>query len=129
MRRRFVILLPFLLLGVFLGALLLLRLPSGAAVGIRTRRGGPDRTLLGGDGEEVRAAAELLPGERLDLNAASAEELQKLPGIGPALAQAIVDYRAEHGPFRSTEELMDVPGIGPARYAAAADGITVEGSP
>ena len=41
--------------------------------------------------------------------------LDSLPGIGPATAQKILDYRAEHGAFRSVDELDDVPGIGPAR--------------
>lgn len=50
----------------------------------------------------------------VDVNRASAEELEALPGIGPALAERIVDHRTRHGPFRSPDALVDVPGIGPA---------------
>ncbi len=52
------------------------------------------------------------------VNAATADELAALPGIGPSLAQAIIDYRDEHGPFASLEELDAVPGIGPAKLDA-----------
>ena len=51
-------------------------------------------------------------GAVVDLNRATAEELQALPGIGPALAQRVVAWRTAHGPFRSVEELEKVPGIG-----------------
>lgn len=51
----------------------------------------------------------------IDLNRASATELETLPGIGPSLAQAIVDHRTRHGPFSSVDELLDVRGIGPTR--------------
>jgi len=54
----------------------------------------------------------LLPGEQININTASARELTRLPGIGEVKAQAIVDYRAENGPFQSVEELTGVPGIG-----------------
>lgn len=128
MRKRFAILLILLLLLVFSGLVLFLRLPPAGAVSVRAAHGEADRELIGGD-EGDRAALELLPGERLDLNTADAEELQKLPGIGPALAQAIVDYRVEHGPFSDTEAVMNVPGIGPARYAAIAGSITIEETP
>ena len=51
---------------------------------------------------------------RLDLNRASVSELQALPGIGPARAEAIVRWRDEHGRFRRVEDLLQVPGVGPA---------------
>jgi competence protein ComEA len=54
----------------------------------------------------------------LDLNAATAAELERLPGIGPATASAIVEYRRQHGRFRSVEQLLEVRGIGPAKLAA-----------
>jgi competence protein ComEA len=57
------------------------------------------------------------PGAPLDLNTATAGELDRLPGIGPAKAQAIVAYRDSHGPFRSGADLAGVPGIGPALAA------------
>jgi competence protein ComEA len=57
----------------------------------------------------------------LDLNQATAVELEQLPGIGPSLAAAIVTWRQDHGPFRTVEDLLDVPGIGPAKLEALAD--------
>ena len=51
----------------------------------------------------------------VDLNRASAADLEALPGIGPALAQAIIDHREQNGPFRSVDGLADVRGIGPAK--------------
>ena len=51
------------------------------------------------------------PAEPLDLNSASAQELQQLPGIGPSVAKAIVDFREKSGPFRRVEELLAIRGI------------------
>ena len=65
--------------------------------------------------------------EPIDVNTATAEELQELTGIGPVLAQAIVDYRAEHGPFRSVDELLEVSGIGEAKLGGIRNEITVNG--
>ena len=54
----------------------------------------------------------------IDLNAASVAQLDTLPGVGPATAQAIVDYRTQHGRFRSVDDLLNVRGIGPAKLDA-----------
>lgn len=62
-------------------------------------------------------AAGSSPTAPLDLNSATAEQLDSLPGIGPATAQKIVDYRTAHGPFHSVDELDAVPGIGAGRIA------------
>ncbi|WP_426363828.1 helix-hairpin-helix domain-containing protein [Streptomyces sp. E-08] len=57
------------------------------------------------------------PGVPLSLNSATAEQLDGLPGVGPVLAQHIVDHRTEHGGFRSVGELREVDGIGERRFA------------
>ncbi len=51
----------------------------------------------------------------VNVNTATAEELETLTGIGPVLAQSILDYRAEHGDFQIAEELLNVKGIGEAK--------------
>jgi competence protein ComEA len=56
------------------------------------------------------------PPAAIDINKASANDLQKLPGIGPGLAQQIVAYREKHGPFRRVEDLMVIKGIGFKRW-------------
>lgn len=61
----------------------------------------------------------------LDLNTATAQELEALDGIGPALAERIVQYREENGPFTAVEELLYVQGIGPATLERFRDEITV----
>lgn len=64
-------------------------------------------------------------GERVNINTASAEELATLPGIGPTTAQKIVEYRLQHGPFRTIQDIQNVPGIGPTTFAKIQDYITV----
>lgn len=64
-------------------------------------------------------------GGRLDLNRASAAELEELPGIGPTLAGRIVARREEQGPFRAVEELREVTGIGEKLFAQIAPLVTV----
>lgn len=53
---------------------------------------------------------------RFDLNRADRSDLEQIPGVGPKLAQAIVDHRSEKGQFRSLEQLRDVKGVGPAIF-------------
>lgn len=65
-----------------------------------------------------------LPGP-ININTASAEQLQELPGIGPALAARIIAFREEHGPFATIEDLTHVSGIGPRTLDALRDLITV----
>lgn len=61
----------------------------------------------------------------IDLNIASASDLDALPGVGPSRAAAIVHYRERHGPFLSVESLVRVPGIGPAALARLRPLVTV----
>lgn len=73
----------------------------------------------------VGAAAAGGGGSLVDLNTAAAGDLDALPGLGPVLAQRIVDHRTRNGPFRSVEELDDVPGIGPTIAAELAGRVGV----
>lgn len=75
---------------------------------------------VGGSGAAGGAGSGPTPDAPLDLNTASAEQLDALPGVGPSTAAAIVAYRAEHGRFRSVDELQEVRGIGPAKFASIA---------
>ena len=61
----------------------------------------------------------------IDINTATAQELEGLPGIGEVLAARIVAYREEHGPFQRTDQLMAVRGIGPVKYEEIRHLVTV----
>lgn len=61
----------------------------------------------------------------VDLNAATATQLDELPGVGPATAEAIIAHREQHGPFASVDDLLDVRGIGEAKLEALRDLATV----
>jgi len=63
---------------------------------------------------------------KININTASVEELDKLSGIGPSIAKAIIDYRTKNGPFKQIEDINDVKGIGDALFEKIKDQITVE---
>lgn len=71
------------------------------------------------------ALASQLAYATVNLNTATKDELIALPGIGPAKAQAILDYRAQHGGFKSIEELKDVKGIGAKQFERLKGELTV----
>jgi competence protein ComEA len=96
----------------------------------------------GAEQEQINLAAMLKDGQQIDVpgvidtshvnagrvnvNTATVNDLDALPGIGPTTAQTIVDYRLRHGPFQIIQDLQNVPGIGPATYDRIKDYITVE---
>jgi competence protein ComEA len=65
------------------------------------------------------------PASLINVNTASASELEELPGVGPTTAQAIIDHRERSGPFASVDDLLDVRGIGEAKLAEIRDRATV----
>ena len=81
-----------------------------------------DQILVPGPGSEVGGAQD---DGRVAVNRASASELESLPGVGPVLAERIVSFRDEHGPFVQVEDLLDVPGIGEAKLSSLRDLVRV----
>ena len=65
----------------------------------------------------------------VNINTATVDELKSLPGVGPAKAAAIVEYRSQHGSFKSVEELKEVKGIGEGSFNKLKDEATVAGAP
>ncbi|SDN91428.1 competence protein ComEA [Actinomyces ruminicola] len=102
---------------------------------VRVPYQGEDASAWNADDGSAQAGGEATAGEgggtgttadgRININTATAAQLEGLPGIGPALAQRIVDYRTEHGPFTSVDELMSVSGIGAAKLEGLRDEATV----
>ena len=81
------------------------------------------------EGQQKEPQAVFIPDAsltRVNINTASSEELKSLDGIGDALAGRIMQYRQEHGPFRSPQDIMKVKGIGPVRYEANKHRIVVK---
>ena len=117
-------------------------LPSDAIVADAVRAAGG--ALGGADLASINLAADVRAGERIvvpnneanlsgtgaqseqgiDLNMATASQLEALPGVGPVLAGRIVTHRDERGPFQTVEDLLEVPGIGEAKLAQMRDAIT-----
>ncbi|KUL42974.1 DNA-binding protein [Streptomyces regalis] len=81
--------------------------------------GGPAAALgpVPGTGPGGAAVAGAAPSGPVSLNSATVDQLDTLPGVGPVLAQHIIDYRTQHSGFRSVDELREVNGIGDRRFA------------
>jgi competence protein ComEA len=101
------------------------------ALGQKIERNTRLSVLPAGEGQG-RVLVEALPPAKLkvlsmpiSINSATAQELDVLPGIGPKMAQAIVEFREKYGNFSSAEDLLQVPGIGAKKLAAVKPHITV----
>lgn len=62
----------------------------------------------------------------INLNTATREQLETLPGVGSKIAQAIIEYREKHGPFKSVDELLEIKGIGPKKLEKIRPLVTIE---
>ena len=95
--------------------------------GVMTSETGPLRLKVSVLGPEEDPSSETPeePTGKININSASADELDSLPGIGPTKAQAIIDYRDQNGPFQSVDDLLNVSGIGPKTLETIRDQITV----
>lgn len=78
-----------------------------------------DNTVLESEGQKMGKS------QKVNINTANQTELDYLPGIGPALAQRIIEYRKENGKFKNIDELKNVKGIGDSKYEEIKDSITV----
>jgi len=90
----------------------------------RAPRGGRSKPAVKPDGSASAGPRSPAPPLVVDINRASAAELERLPRVGPALAQRIVAWREKNGPFRSLEDLRHVRGIGPATATLLAPAVT-----
>jgi competence protein ComEA len=70
-------------------------------------------------------SGKLTPGQTININRAALEDLEKLPGIGPTKAQAIIDYRTQNGDFKSIEDIEKVKGIKAGEFSKVKDYIKV----
>ena len=85
----------------------------------------PASAAAPGGGAAGTAGVAAGAGGQLDLNAATVEQLEALPGVGPVLAQRIADWRTEHGRFSTVDELREVSGIGAKKFADLKDRVRV----
>lgn len=96
---------------------------SVAADDSSTTSGAAESSGAAGSGSSSDSSA--AAGGLVNINTAGVDELDTLPGVGPATAQAIIDDRTQNGSFSSIEDLMRVSGIGEKKFANMKDGITI----
>ena len=99
--------------------------PERAAAGAAPAPGGGSGAGAGAAPGAAVAGAGGAPGAPINLNTATLEHLDTLDGVGPGIAQRILDYREQHGAFSRVEELGEVPGIGAKRLATLTPLVTV----
>lgn len=95
---------------------------KGEAVQVEGRVGS---LSAGRASERATTGRQELPSGKINVNTATAEQLESLPGVGPATARAIIEYRKQNGSFSSVDELLDVRGIGPKKLEQIRPYVTV----
>jgi competence protein ComEA len=88
-------------------------------------KGSPRGEVRVGSRNAVPGSGSTTAGVVVDLNSATLDQLDTLPGVGPVLAQSIIDYRTKHGRYTKIEELQEVDGIGSKTYAQIAPHVNV----
>jgi competence ComEA-like helix-hairpin-helix protein len=113
----------FLLVALLLGSGIILykRTHPGFAPQLRLEKSGIDSP-----GQAGYLSEPGLGENKIDLNQATAAELQLLPGLGPALSRRVVEFREAKGEFKLIEEIMQVPGIGPKTFERIKEYLTIE---
>ena len=100
------------------------KLKDGMQVTVPERMTAVAQDATAADGAQTRTAKPL-PEGMVNINTADIKELDKLPGVGPATAKRIIEYRTENGDFQSPEEIKRVKGIGDAKYEKMKDKIVL----
>ena len=100
------------------------KLKDGMQVTVPERMTAAAQDAAAADGAQTRTAKPL-PEGMVNINTADIKELDKLPGVGPATAKRIIEYRTENGDFQSPEEIKRVKGIGDAKYEKMKDKIVL----
>jgi len=102
-----------------------LNLAAKVADGQQIAVGMPGAAPAGGSGGGTGATRSAAAAGPVDLNSATLEQLETLPGVGPVLGQHIIDWRVAHGQFATIDQLRDVSGIGEVKFAALRSQVTV----
>jgi len=80
---------------------------------------------LSAPAQQSKASSKAASTEKVNLNTATVEQLQTLPGVGPSIAKRIIDHRAKNGKFNKVEEIINVKGIGEKKFQKMKDRLVV----